>query len=175
MVDWITVYQASDGKRFDDLHDAENYEYIYQRCQEILGELRPNETKGKTMAVRQHVYAVKSAFRKLMELCCDVLYKHKRVFRGVANGQYHRSHAARILSDYSNDYPCLQKAFFRFECINMESGLEYNQPYFVEHEDEWRYPINEMTEGEKAAYAKRYPYLLPIPETGDHQSEEITD
>lgn len=176
MIERITVFQTSDGKRFDDPREAENYEYIYQRCQEIMGKLRPATDFNEWQAVRQNIYAVKSAFLDLMELCCDVLYKHKRVFIGVANGKYHRSHAEHILSDFSKDYPCLQKTFYRFECISLTSGIEYNQPYYATHEDEWQHPVCEMSEEEEKEYAKRYPYRLPIPETGDHkENEEITD
>lgn len=60
------------------------------------------------------------------------------MFSEVANGTRHISHAGRVLSDYSHDFPILWKLYFRLECINDFSGFEYEQPYFANHESEFK-------------------------------------
>lgn len=67
-----------------------------------------------------------------MDLCAKAIPSEAKVFQEVKNGTRHISHASYILSDYSSDFPCLNKAMHRFECID-KYNIEYNQPYFVEH------------------------------------------
>ena len=55
----------------------------------------------------------------------------------IADGSRHQSHIGYIFDDMPQ-YPILNHTFFRFECINMESGIEYCQPYYKEHENEFK-------------------------------------
>ena len=136
MIKEVTIYETTDGCRFNTEKEAEKYESLYEKCENIMGQLRPRLDNG---AVQQDVEVVKKAFDKFMYLCAEVIPNYKKTFIGVKEGNIHPSWAQRIISDY--DIKCLCKAFFRFSCTNMTSGVEYEQPYFVEHESEWKKTI----------------------------------
>lgn len=138
MVKKVEVWEAQDGKRFDEHIDAAYYDSIIDWCSEVMSELRPHEEGG---AVQQDVEEVKKAYAEFMDLCAEVLPKNKDWFQGVKEGRRHPSHVQYLLADYSTDYPILWKTLFRFDCINMTSGIEYYQPYYVEHEDEWKWGV----------------------------------
>ena len=138
MVKKVEVWEAQDGKRFDEHIDATYYDSIIDWCSEVMSKLRPHEEGG---AVQQDVEEVKKAYAEFMDLCAEVLPKNKDWFQGVKKGRRHPSHVQYLLSDYSTDYPILWKTLFRFDCINMTSGIEYYQPYYVEHEDKWKWGV----------------------------------
>ena len=133
MIKEVIIYETSDGSQFDTRNESENYEALYENCQTIMGQLRPHEEYG---AVQQDIELVKKAFNKFMDLCAEIIPKHKKTFIGTKDGSIDKSWAYRIISDY--DIKCLADAFFRFNCINMVSGVEYEQPYYVKHESEWK-------------------------------------
>ena len=133
MIKEVTIYETTDGCRFNTEKDAEKYESLYEKCENIMGQLRPRVDDG---AVQQDIELVKKAFNEFMDLCSEVIPAHKKIFIGVKEGNIHPSWAQRIISDY--DIKCLRHIFFRFSCTNMVSGIEYEQPYFVEHESEWK-------------------------------------
>ena len=134
MIKKITIYETTDRSRFESHRKAVEYEKLYGLCNEIMQVLRDREDD---CAVRQDIKDVKNAFEKLMSLCAEVIPDFKSTFDKVATGKAHPSWAGRILSDYSTEYRCLYKSFYRFECINMVSGIEYEQPYYVSHESAW--------------------------------------
>ena len=136
MIKEVLRFETTDGSVFSKRKDAEKYEELYERCEKIMSPLRPHEDYG---AVRQDIDTVKKAFAEFMGLCGDVIPNWKELFDKTATGEAHPSHAARVISDYGFD--CLSSANFRFMCTNMNSGIEYEQPYFVSHEDEWRKKI----------------------------------
>jgi hypothetical protein len=135
MIKEITIYETTDRSRFESHREAVEYEKLYERCNEIMQVLRDREDD---CAVRQDIKDVKNAFEKLMSLCAEKIPDFKSTFNKVSRGEAHQSWAARILSDYSSEYRCLYHSFFRFECINMVSGIEYEQPYYAAHESEWK-------------------------------------
>lgn len=132
MIKELTIYETTDGCRFNTEKEAKEYEVLYEKCKKIMRQLRPHEDYG---AVQQDIELVKKAFNEFMNLCVEVIPQYKKTFIGVKEGGIHPSWAQRIISDYH--IKCLCKTFFRFTCINMRSGIEYEQPYFVEHESEW--------------------------------------
>ena len=71
-----------------------------------------------------------------MDLCSKMIPSYKHIFDDTANDNAHPSHAERILSD--SGYECLCHTNYRFRCMNMNSGIEYEQPYYATHEDEWK-------------------------------------
>ena len=137
MIKEVTIYETSDGSQFNTQKQAEQYETLYEKCQTIMRQLRPHEKDG---AVQQDVEKVKKAFAEFMDLCGETIPEFKKTFIGVKDGCVHQSWAHRIISDYNIE--CLCHAFFRFTCINMTSGVEYEQPYYVEHESEWEKVIH---------------------------------
>jgi hypothetical protein len=133
MIKEIIHYVTDDGSEFDNYKDAQEYETVYQRCEEIMSQLNPY-VDGKV--IRQDIETVKKAYKEFMGLCGEIIPQHKWVFDGVINGTIHQSHAERVLSDY--DIECLCRAVYRFMCTNMDSGIEYEQPYYVNHQNEWK-------------------------------------
>lgn len=132
MIKKVTIYETTDGCRFNTEKEAEKYESLYEKCEIIMGQLRPRVDDG---AVQQDAKLVKKALSEFMDLCIETLSPYKNTFIGVKEGSTHPSWAGRIISDYG--IKCLCEAFYRFQCTNMVSGIEYEQPYFVEHESEW--------------------------------------
>lgn len=127
------IYIADDGTRFDDKEDCLKYEAILNKCKNIMSSLYYDEkalNNGK--AIIHDQFFVKSCFERFMDLCSEVIPQYKKEFQEVKEGTRHTSHAEYCISEYSNDFPCLQRAMYRFTCID-KYGIEYNQPYFVKH------------------------------------------
>lgn len=134
----ITIYKAVDGTRFDSEYDCEHYESVIDKANNIMSRLRPNDEISSNVAIRQDSDVVTEVKRDFFLLCAEVIPSYKRWFSEVANGIRHISHAGRVLSDYSQDFPILYKLYFRLECINDCSGIEYEQPYSANHEIEFK-------------------------------------
>jgi hypothetical protein len=132
MIKEVTIYETTDGCRFNTEKEAKKYESLYEMCKKIMSQLRPHEDNG---AVQQDVELVKKAFNEFMDLCAEAIPYYKKTFICVKGGNTHPSWAQRVISDYN--IKCLRHISFRFSCTNMVSGIEYEQPYFVEHESEW--------------------------------------
>lgn len=134
----IMVYVAN-GKRFDDPIEALAYERLCDRVDDIVWRLTPrSESLEKGHDYYKHdLSVVKDCFKKFCVLCSEVIPSYKEWFLQTANGDRHISHIGRILSDYSHDYPILNKTLFRFECISLENGYEFQQPYYVTHQEEF--------------------------------------
>lgn len=133
MIKEVTIFETTDGCRFNNEKEAKEYETLYEKCEKIMGQLRPHEDNG---AVQQDIELVKKAFNEFMDLCVEAIPHYKKTFIGVKEGNIHPSWAQRVISDY--DIDCLLNAFYRFKCTNMVSGIEYEQPYYAEHESEWK-------------------------------------
>jgi len=130
----ITIYKAVDGTRFDSKGDCEYYESVIDNVNNIMSRLRPNDEISSNVAIRQDSDVVKEVKQDFFLLCSEVISSFKQLFSEVANRIRHISHAGRILSDYSNYFPILYATYFRLECISETSGIEYEQPYFANHE-----------------------------------------
>ena len=96
--------------------------------------MRKNEEIDGTLAIEQDLDVVKRSFKDLMELCIEEFPQlDGRVFKEVASGQRHISHANYLLQEYSDQYPTLRRLFYRFLCIDMNTGIEYEQSYFAKY------------------------------------------
>ncbi len=134
----IMVYEVN-GKRFDDPIDAKKYEAICKEVEEIMEWLLPRtkDIEDGCNYNRQEIDIVKMCFKSFCLLCSKVIPAYKKWFSQAARGKRHLSHIGRVLSDYGNDYPILQTTFFRFRCISFENGYEFQQPYYVTHQEEF--------------------------------------
>lgn len=134
----IIVYETN-GKRFDDLKDAEAYENLCERVHNIMSELAPrtNDVINGYACNRHDPHTVKKCFRKFCEVCAETIPSFANWFIQTAENTRHISHIGRILSDYDRDFPILNKTYFRFYCIDFEKGFEFEQPYWVTHQDEF--------------------------------------
>ena len=133
----IITYKAVDGTRFDSKNDCESYESVIDNVNNIMSRLRPNDEISSNVAIRQDSDVVIEVKKDFFLLCAEVIPSFKQLFSEVADRKRHISHAGRILSDYSDDFPILYKSYYRIECINQISGVEYEQPYFANHETEF--------------------------------------
>ena len=133
----ITIYKAVDGTRFDSKKDCEYYESVIVNVNNIMSRIRPNDKISSEVAIRQDSDVVIEVKKDFFLLCAEVIPSYKQLFSEVADRKRHISHAGRVLSDYSHDFPILYGSYFRFECINDCSGVEYEQPYFANHETEF--------------------------------------
>ena len=134
----IMVYEVN-GKRFDDPQKALKYENLCKKIEDIMEGLEPRtERVNKGLEYLPHsVFILKDCFRDFCYLCADAIPLYKEWFIQTANGERHISHIGRIISDYSHDYPILQDTLYRFECISFENGYEFQQPYYVTHQEEF--------------------------------------
>lgn len=141
------IYVANDGTEFHSKEKCIIYEKLVNRVNDIMANFRPSKNeKGQNITVQQNAEMVKEAYKKFIEVCADVMSKHYcgDVFEKVKTGSeyVHPSHLQYYLGEYSNDYPILWRTYCRFENINFNSGIEYTQPYYVNHENEYKWEIN---------------------------------
>lgn len=133
----ITIYKSIDGTRFDSKADCEYYESVIDNVNKIMSRLIPNDEIASNVAIRQNPDVVIEVKQDFFLLCAEVIPSYKQMFREVAYRIRHTSHAGRVLSDYSHDFPILYDSYYRLECINDCSGVEYEQTYFADHEIEF--------------------------------------
>lgn len=131
----ITIYAADDGKHFDSAKECEQYEVVMHGVDNIMKRLR-NEKNALEhgCAIQQDRQTVKACMYDFWELCEKAIPAYEKVFKEVREGKRHISHAEYTISEYSDEYPCLQRAMYRFDCINAVSGIEYDQPYYANNE-----------------------------------------
>ena len=135
----IILYEANDGVRFELECDCVYHEAFCDKVEEINKRLRKNEEIDGTLAIEQDLDVVRSAFKDLMELCAEEFPQlDGRVFKEVASGQRHISHANYLLQEYSDQYPTLRRLFYRFMCIDINTGIEYEQSYFAQNPQDFK-------------------------------------
>lgn len=143
----VIMYSASDGSTFSDKGKCERYEKIVDDVNAIMSLLHDNEIISSETAIRHKAFVVQECFRQFLLTVCKPLFDsdvYKTWFDKTATGEMNINTVGRLLSDYSDEYPILNKTYYRFLCINMKSGIEYEQPYFVSHENEFHGYIAEI-------------------------------
>ena len=140
------IYIADDGTEFHSKEKCISYENLVNRVSDIMVGFRKNKNeKGQNIAVRQDSEIVKNAYSEFLKICEDVMEKHGvgYIFKEARTNpeSVHQSHLEYHLGDYSKEYPVLWVTYCRFENINFESGIEYTQPYYAKHEDEYKWEI----------------------------------
>lgn len=136
----IIIYEARDGEEFYDKTKCQNYETVLDKIDEIMSELRDDSNVSCSVAIRQNVETVKKVLNRFLLEVCEPAFsdsEYKKWIQEVADGTRHMSYVARLLSDNRSKGKAYYHTCFRFMCINMESGIEYEQPYYAEHEDEF--------------------------------------
>ena len=143
----IIVYQTDDGCRFDKFEAAIKYEKLCKKCDEInnkfinIGrDLNYNEyiNIGRDLNyneyIQQDIHKVNDLFKEFMNIVSEAIPSCSKIAQECSKGIRHKSHIYRIISDYN--IKCLNTLMFRFECISFENGKEFQQPYFVTHQEE---------------------------------------
>lgn len=137
----LLIYEAKDGKRFDNKSDCFSYELIISSIVSVMSNLRNDIEPNSTTAVKQDIFAVKEAFKDFMGICAAAIPEQSKWFEEAKKGKRHISHIEYILSEYAHDFPVLRRTIHRFICIS-ENGIEYEQAYFAEHEEEFKGTIS---------------------------------
>lgn len=134
----ITIYQCQDGTEFHEKTEAARYEYMAARLSAIesyyLG-VRDEKMLRVREPKRHDISKVQSFKEKICRAAAEYLPKWKKIFIECADGSRHISHAERIISDYN--LRMFDRAFFRLSCIDKNTGIEYEQPYYALHPEEW--------------------------------------
>ena len=141
----MLIYVADDGKKFNSQHECEEYEKLIDRVNNIMIGFRPNkDEEGHYIAVQQDKDIVNKAYDEFLKLCEEVFGKHGygEIFKKARENTIHPSHLSYTLSDWSDKYPVIWATYCRFENISLESGIEYTQPYYATHEDEYKWEIH---------------------------------
>lgn len=137
MIKAITVYECEDGKRFDSAEDAEKYEMLLNECNAINNMLGVSkEPKFQECAVRLDKQTVDFCYEKFIGLCEETFMTACSNDKSFENINRHFIH--RVIDDCESEYPCLRRLSQRFHDISTSSYIEYDQPYFTKHEDEFK-------------------------------------
>lgn len=132
----VTIYEAEDGKRFDRKDECFDYENLCLKIRtDVLDRLRANHSDE--FAIQQVKDSVLLARNCFCHICADVIPCYESTFRANAQCWNPNGLIMRVLSDFQNDYPILWKSLFRLRCISEMTWVEYPQPYYVSHEEEW--------------------------------------
>ena len=134
----ITIYEIN-GKRFDDKNEAIAYEKLCKKINSIMSQLLPRtkEIEEGRDYNKHNLDTLKGCFKDFCLECAKVLPKWSEWILQTISGERHMSHIGRLLSDYSHDYPILYDAYFRFACTNFDTGFEFQQPYWANHQEEF--------------------------------------
>lgn len=131
----ITIYQAEDGSRFNKKEDAIRYENLCHKCDEINRRFVniDRELNSKEF-IQQNPVIVKVLFAEFMNVVAEAIPYYAQWAKECGAGIRHISHILKVLCDYNIN--CLDKLMYRFWCIDFDSGRQFQQPYFVKHQDE---------------------------------------
>lgn len=129
-----TIYECSDGTRFDKKEDAMKYDSLLLKCSEVeslLGKARELEYDE---FIQRDAESVKSAWVKFCGIVAAAIPAYATWAQECGAGTRHRTHIGRVISDFG--IKCLWHLYFRFDCIDGD-GREYQQPYFANgHQNE---------------------------------------
>lgn len=134
MIQEIKVYEV-DGMRFDTMKEATRYEGICLNVALVMAGLDPTTEEVKEMrGYQKHdIVTLRRAFADFCSLCAIYIPMHGDTFEKTSRGVLRKSIMSKILLEYKQDYPILYSTFFRFMCINFDTGFEFQQPYYATH------------------------------------------
>ena len=143
MIKELTIYEVK-GVRFDNLNDASRYEDLCDEIECIMSILqhRTKDVDNHKKIIKHDTDNLKKCLKEFYKLCSKYLPQHKRIFEEVSSGIRHVSHAHRIIEDNNAYYPIISDTAYRFRCINMETCMEFSQPYYANHPEEGLELIN---------------------------------
>lgn len=130
----ILVYETN-GKRFDAYEDAVRYEILCKKVNGIMSQLLPRTKEiERCLDYNKHnLDTLNGCFRAFCKLCSVLIPDYKEWFEQTACGERDKSHIGRILDDNRSEYPILYDAYFRFACIDFNTGFEFQQPFYAHH------------------------------------------
>lgn len=137
----IIVYQTDDGCRFDNFEKALAYEKLCKKCEKINNSLiNIGRDLNHNEYLQQDINKVNDLFKEFMDIVSEAIPSYSKMAQECSEGIRHKSHIDRIISDYN--IKCLNNLMFRFNCISFEDGKEFQQPYFITHQEEATIQVN---------------------------------
>lgn len=131
----IIVYQTDDGCRFDKFEAAIKYEKLCKKCDEINNKfINIGRDLNYNEYIQQDIHKVNDLFKEFINIVSEAIPSCSKMAQECSERIRHKSHIYRIISDYN--IKCLNILMCRFECISFENGKEFQQPYFVTHQEE---------------------------------------
>ena len=88
-------------------------------------------------AIRHNKENVREAFEEFMKICAETIPVYASTFLECADGKRHCSHVIENTDIYGNFRVFVRTADY-FRCIDFETGIEYDQPYFVYNPDKFK-------------------------------------
>lgn len=124
----ITVYECLDGSRFDNKQEAEKYEIILSKCNEIESKLiNINRDLYTYEYIQQDVENVKKIYNLFMNLVGETIPEYRE--RALECGSFNRHITHMDIPILNSKLECLKNLYNRFTCINFRDGKEYIAPY----------------------------------------------
>ena len=139
MIKEITSYQCDDGSRFDLLKDAVKYETLCKKVNLIMKPLgkRPKKWKIEQKYIQHNPKDVKKAWHDFLVLCADNSECFSIPLMECAEDKRNINFADNILEH--SQLQVINETDYRFRCISIKNGTgrEYEQPYFINHENDF--------------------------------------
>lgn len=124
----ITVYECLDGSRFDNKQEAEKYEILLAKCDEIESKLiNINRDLYTNEYIQQDVENVKNLFKLFMDLVGKTIPEYREC--ALECGSFNRHITHMDIPILNSKLECLKNLYNRFTCINFRDGKEYIAPY----------------------------------------------
>lgn len=128
-----TVFIAEDGSRFDDRARCEAYESNCRQINSIMEPLQEVEVRGARY-YQHHPSTAKAVANALTQFAVNLIIPERKDEEWSPYGLI-----GRFVDDSSNS--CLRRAFGRICRIDIETGREYEQPYYRLHPNEATEPV----------------------------------
>lgn len=129
----IKVYIANDGTEFTNKEMCLNYECNCKNADFIMRQLGKYP---KTNTAIKHNVDIRKLWQNFLLLCIsDDDHIVSSYATDIYNGNRHSSHLGHYLQRSNNP---LYSLFARFDCIDFFNKIEYDQPYYATHPDEFK-------------------------------------
>lgn len=131
-----TIYVAHDGVEFKYKQNCEKYEAELADKKSLYDRLRPNDDVDYTHAIRQD----KTVVREVIDDFIDVVAKYFPVWEewlGEYKGNEIRGMGIGRYLDDGDEFGILYGIYCRLSCIDLNTGIEYDQQYHANHPDEF--------------------------------------
>lgn len=124
----IVIFEALDGSRFDVESDCAAYEVLCGKVEQIMEPLKQIDIVGRQF-YQHHPGIVRLVANSFTKLAVEATIPS----RG-SESWHPQGLVQRFIGDSSKTV--LRKASYRIDCIDLETGREYEQPYFRLHPEE---------------------------------------
>lgn len=129
----VTIYIANDGTQFTSKDACLDYEY---NCKSVVFIKSQLGKHPKNNIAIKHNVNINILWKNFLLVCMtDSDHTVSSFAEGIYNGNRHKSHLGHYLQRSNNP---LYDLYARFDCIDFFTGIEYDQPYYITHPDEFK-------------------------------------